>query len=156
MRRRDQLDRDIAGLARLTDAQQRRGLLLAADPQQLDPTGEENHQSTSDRQQQQGPGAHGLARLWPLACRSMRRMLLRRGRRGDGGVRRRPGRAISRGGHGTSCHRRHRRCCGPTGTGDQAEVPDALAFSAPLVGGGTIDLADYAGKPVLLWFWAPT
>ncbi|MEP7202321.1 MAG: hypothetical protein ABI894_06915 [Ilumatobacteraceae bacterium] len=37
-----------------------------------------------------------------------------------------------------------------------AAVPDALAFSAPGVGGGTIDLAAYAGKPVLLWFWAPT
>ena len=35
-------------------------------------------------------------------------------------------------------------------------VPDVLAFSAPRVGGGTVDLADYAGKPVLLWFWAPT
>ncbi|MEO7369525.1 MAG: hypothetical protein ABI949_05935 [Ilumatobacteraceae bacterium] len=37
-----------------------------------------------------------------------------------------------------------------------ATVPQSLAFSAPRVGGGTIDLADYAGKPVLLWFWAPT
>jgi hypothetical protein len=35
-------------------------------------------------------------------------------------------------------------------------VPESLAFSAPRVGGGTIDMADYAGKPVLLWFWAPT
>jgi hypothetical protein len=35
-------------------------------------------------------------------------------------------------------------------------VPQALALSAPRVGGGTINLADYAGKPVLLWFWAPT
>ena len=35
-------------------------------------------------------------------------------------------------------------------------VPDALAFSAPTVGGGTIDLAQYAGTPLLLWFWAPT
>jgi hypothetical protein len=37
-----------------------------------------------------------------------------------------------------------------------AAVPQSLAFSAPRVGGGTINLADYAGKPVLLWFWAPT
>jgi hypothetical protein len=37
-----------------------------------------------------------------------------------------------------------------------AAVPQALALSAPRVGGGTINLADYAGKPVLLWFWAPT
>jgi hypothetical protein len=35
-------------------------------------------------------------------------------------------------------------------------VPQSLAFTAPRVGGGTIDLADYAGTPVLLWFWAPT
>jgi hypothetical protein len=35
-------------------------------------------------------------------------------------------------------------------------VPQALALTAPRVGGGTINLADYAGKPVLLWFWAPT
>ncbi len=47
-------------------------------------------------------------------------------------------------------------------TGSQAAVsapdstPDSLAFSAARVGGGTINLADYAGKPVLLWFWAPT
>jgi hypothetical protein len=37
-----------------------------------------------------------------------------------------------------------------------AAVPEALAFKAPLVGGGELNLADYAGKPVLLWFWAPT
>jgi hypothetical protein len=37
-----------------------------------------------------------------------------------------------------------------------AGVPQSLAFSAPRVGGGTVDLSDYAGKPVLLWFWAPT
>jgi ABC-type glycerol-3-phosphate transport system substrate-binding protein len=35
-------------------------------------------------------------------------------------------------------------------------APDTLAFTAPRVGGGTIDLAQYAGTPVLLWFWAPT
>jgi hypothetical protein len=35
-------------------------------------------------------------------------------------------------------------------------VPDSLAFSAPLVGGGTLDFADYAGTPLLVWFWAPT
>ena len=40
----------------------------------------------------------------------------------------------------------------PTGSA----VPQSLAFSAPRVGGGSVDLATYAGKPVLLWFWAPT
>ena len=34
-------------------------------------------------------------------------------------------------------------------------APDALRFAAPLVGGGEVDLAGYAGQPVLLWFWAP-
>lgn len=39
---------------------------------------------------------------------------------------------------------------------DRSAVPESLAFTAPRVGGGTIDMADFAGKPVLLWFWAPT
>ncbi len=37
-----------------------------------------------------------------------------------------------------------------------AEVPAALAFRAPLVGGGEFDGAAYAGRPVAFWFWAPT
>lgn len=36
-----------------------------------------------------------------------------------------------------------------------ATVPEALAFSAPLVGGGTLELGTLAGKPVVMWFWAP-
>jgi len=36
------------------------------------------------------------------------------------------------------------------------EVPAALAFRAPLVGGGEFDGASYAGRPVAFWFWAPT
>ena len=43
----------------------------------------------------------------------------------------------------------------PPSSGQRA-VPESLAFSAPRVGGGTVDMSDYAGKPVLLWFWAPT
>ncbi|MDJ0770803.1 MAG: hypothetical protein QNJ12_18560 [Ilumatobacter sp.] len=35
------------------------------------------------------------------------------------------------------------------------DVPEALQFSASLVGGGDIDVAALAGRPVLLWFWAP-
>jgi hypothetical protein len=35
-------------------------------------------------------------------------------------------------------------------------VPAALAFQAPLVGGGEFDGAAYAGRPVAFWFWAPT
>ena len=34
-------------------------------------------------------------------------------------------------------------------------VPEALGFTAPLVGGGEIELTTLAGRPVLLWFWAP-
>jgi hypothetical protein len=35
-------------------------------------------------------------------------------------------------------------------------VPQALQFSAPLVGGGEIDAATLADKPTVFWFWAPT
>ena len=35
-------------------------------------------------------------------------------------------------------------------------APAALQFSAPSVGGGEIDFTQFAGKPVVLWFWAPT
>ena len=34
-------------------------------------------------------------------------------------------------------------------------APAALQFSAPLIGGGDIELTTLAGRPVLLWFWAP-
>ena len=36
-----------------------------------------------------------------------------------------------------------------------ADAPAALQFAAPLVGGGDIELTTLAGRPVLLWFWAP-
>ena len=46
---------------------------------------------------------------------------------------------------------------GPAGAGTAtADVPEALQFSAPLIGGGEIDLREYAGRTVALWFWAPT
>ena len=35
-------------------------------------------------------------------------------------------------------------------------VPEALQFTAPLVGGGTFDGAAVTGKPTVFWFWAPT
>lgn len=35
------------------------------------------------------------------------------------------------------------------------QAPEALRFTAPLVGGGTLDMASLAGAPVLMWFWAP-
>lgn len=40
-------------------------------------------------------------------------------------------------------------------TSASAAVPAALDFSAPLIGGGEIELGELAGRPVLLWFWAP-
>ena len=35
-------------------------------------------------------------------------------------------------------------------------VPEALQFTAPLVGGGTFDGTAATGKPTVFWFWAPT
>lgn len=35
-------------------------------------------------------------------------------------------------------------------------VPEALRFTAPLVGGGEFDGSAVAGRPVAFWFWAPT
>lgn len=34
-------------------------------------------------------------------------------------------------------------------------TPEILKWSAPLIGGGTINMADFTGQQVLLWFWAP-
>ena len=42
------------------------------------------------------------------------------------------------------------------GTGDPATAPSALAFEAPLVGGGSLDFRTLNGTTVALWFWAPT
>jgi hypothetical protein len=47
----------------------------------------------------------------------------------------------------------------PAGDGgsDALQVPAALQFRAPLVGGGEIDLAaGFTGLPTVFWFWAPT
>lgn len=44
----------------------------------------------------------------------------------------------------------------PAPTEAPVVVPEALQFTAPLVGGGTFDGAAAAGKPTLFWFWAPT
>ncbi len=44
-----------------------------------------------------------------------------------------------------------------TASPDQAATaPEALQFSAPVVGGGELDLRAYAGQTVAFWFWAPT
>jgi hypothetical protein len=31
----------------------------------------------------------------------------------------------------------------------------ALGFTAPILGGGSLDAGTLSGRPVLLWFWAP-
>ena len=36
------------------------------------------------------------------------------------------------------------------------KVSKVLTFSAPKLGGGTLEGASLAGKPVAFWFWAPT
>lgn len=35
------------------------------------------------------------------------------------------------------------------------DVPEALDFSAPRLGGGRVSGADFVGTQVALWFWAP-
>ena len=44
---------------------------------------------------------------------------------------------------------------GPASSPAPASVPDSLRFTATGVGGGSIDMAQYAGRPLVLWFWAP-
>lgn len=34
-------------------------------------------------------------------------------------------------------------------------VPAVLDFTAARIGGGEIQAARYAGRPVVLWFWSP-
>ncbi len=41
-------------------------------------------------------------------------------------------------------------------TAPEASAPAALQFSAASVGGDEIDFTQFAGQPVVLWFWAPT
>ncbi len=43
-----------------------------------------------------------------------------------------------------------------TPTSVDPAVPEALRFTAPLVGGGEFDGSAVAGRPVAFWFWAPT
>ncbi|WP_431917952.1 TlpA family protein disulfide reductase [Micromonospora wenchangensis] len=43
----------------------------------------------------------------------------------------------------------------PTPTGAPAVVPDALRFTARTLDGTAFSAAALAGRPVVLWFWAP-
>jgi hypothetical protein len=47
---------------------------------------------------------------------------------------------------------------GGGGGGDRnggGPVPEVLRFSAPRLGGGTVEGEDFSGQDVALWFWAP-
>ena len=46
--------------------------------------------------------------------------------------------------------------CSSGGGDADPGVPAVLDVVAPAVGGGEVDLADYAGQDLALWFWAPT
>lgn len=42
-----------------------------------------------------------------------------------------------------------------TAPSEEADAADHLDFTAATVGGDDVEGADYAGRPVVLWFWAP-
>jgi hypothetical protein len=42
-----------------------------------------------------------------------------------------------------------------TGAGSAESPTEILDFSAPRLGGGTIEGSDYAGHDLAIWFWAP-
>ncbi|MCG5452964.1 TlpA family protein disulfide reductase [Micromonospora hortensis] len=43
----------------------------------------------------------------------------------------------------------------PASGSPAAQVPDVLRFTGTTLGGAAFDAARLAGKPVVLWFWAP-
>ena len=47
--------------------------------------------------------------------------------------------------------------CGSPSESTETATPDntAIEFTAETTGGGQIDMADYAGQPLALWFWSP-
>lgn len=46
-------------------------------------------------------------------------------------------------------------CGGPAGEPQDTAQADDIDFTAETVGGGRIDMADYSGQPLALWFWSP-
>jgi hypothetical protein len=40
-------------------------------------------------------------------------------------------------------------------TPPSAPPPEAIDWSAPLIGGGSIDMRGFTNRAVMLWFWAP-
>jgi hypothetical protein len=52
--------------------------------------------------------------------------------------------------------------CSSGGAGDGGNATttsppeqEVLSFTAPRLGGGTLDGEDYSGRDVAIWFWAP-
>jgi hypothetical protein len=43
----------------------------------------------------------------------------------------------------------------PSSSQASGAIPEVLDFTAPRLGGGTVEGADYAGKDTAIWFWAP-
>ena len=44
---------------------------------------------------------------------------------------------------------------GGSGNGRADSPAEVLRFSAPRLGGGTVEGEDFAGRDVAFWFWAP-
>ncbi len=66
-----------------------------------------------------------------------------------------PGPLSERADAGTSAAGRDGAARPAAPSGQDAAGATALAFTAPSLAGGTVDAADLAGEPVVLWFWAP-
>jgi hypothetical protein len=43
----------------------------------------------------------------------------------------------------------------PAADGTTPPATEVLGFTAPRLGGGTIEGVDFAGRDVAFWFWAP-
>lgn len=43
----------------------------------------------------------------------------------------------------------------PTSAAQTSTASEILDFTAPKLGGGAIEGADFAGKDAAIWFWAP-
>jgi ABC-type glycerol-3-phosphate transport system substrate-binding protein len=45
--------------------------------------------------------------------------------------------------------------CGGSSEPSGEASASAIDFTAETVGGGSIEMADFAGEPLALWFWSP-
>lgn len=44
---------------------------------------------------------------------------------------------------------------GSSSTVATGQVPESIDWTAPLIGGGEIDMTGFRDRAVMLWFWAP-